>query len=76
VGEKGVREMLQLYKANLVLKVLKPGEDGKPKEARVTLANVRIDLTPEEIKQLIAAFQTLISHQLSDAEVVQYSFVS
>ena len=68
--------MLQLYKSNLVLKVMKPGEDGEPKEARVTLANVRTDLTTDEIKQLIAAFQTLISHQLSDAEVVQYSYVN
>ena len=70
--------MLNLYKANLVLKVMKPSEDGdgKPKEARVTLANVRTDLTTEEIKQLIAAFQTLISHQLADVELVQYSFVN
>ena len=70
--------MLNLYKANLVLKVMKPIEDGdgKPKEARVTLANVRTDLTTAEIKQLIAAFQTLISHQLADVELVQYSFVS
>ena len=68
--------MLNLYKANLVLKVMKPSEDGEPKEARVTLANVRTDLTTAEIKQLIAAFQTLISHQLADVELVQYSFVS
>ena len=68
--------MLQLYKANLVLKVMKPGEDGKPKEARVSLNNVRTDLTPAEITQLIAAFQTLISYQLSDVELVQYSYVN
>ena len=68
--------MLQLYKSNLVLKVMKPSEDGKPKEARVTLANVRTDLTTDEIKQLIAAFQTLISYQLADAELVQYNYVN
>ena len=68
--------MLQLYRANLVLKVLKTGEDGTPKEARVTLNNVRMDLTPAEITQLVDVFQTLISHRLSDVELVQYSFVN
>ena len=76
MGGKGVSRMLELYKANIVLKVVKPGADGEPKETRVTLANVRIDLTTVEILQLIAAFQTLISHQLSDAELVQYSYIS
>ena len=76
VGGKGVSGMLELYRANIILKVVKPGEDGEPKESRVTLNNVRIDLTTAEIMQLIDAFQTLISHQLSDAELVHYSYIS
>ena len=67
--------MLELYKASLVLKVLKPLENGEFKEARVTLANVRTDLTTTEMKQLIQAFQTLIPYQFSDAQLVQYSYI-
>ena len=37
--------MLQLFKANIILKVLKADEDGEPKEVNVTLSNVRTDLT-------------------------------
>lgn len=64
---------MQLYKANIILKVLKTGDDGEPKEVNVTLSNVRTDLTEAEIGQLIQAFQTLIPHPVSSAELVQYS---
>ena len=67
--------MLNLYKSNIILKVLKADENGETKDARVTLNNVRSDLTTAEMKQLIQAFQTLISHQLADAELVQYSHI-
>jgi len=67
--------MLQIYKTNIVLKVAKPGEDGEPKETRITLANVRSDLTTDELKQLINAFQSLISYQVTDAELVQYNYI-
>ena len=68
--------MLQLFKANIILKVLKADEDGEPKEVNVTLSNVRTDLTPAEMTQLIQAFQTLISYPVSAAQLVQYSHIA
>ena len=68
--------MLQLFKANIILKVIKAGEDGEPKEVNVTLSNVRTDLTPAEMTQLIQAFQTLISYPVSAAQLVQYSHIA
>lgn len=67
--------MVQLYKSSIVLKVVKAGSDGEPKEVNVTLANLRTDLTEVEMTQLIQAFQTLISHQVSAAELVQYNHI-
>jgi len=67
--------MLHLFKSNIILKVLKEGEDGEPKEVNVTLSNVRTDLTPDEMKQLVQAFQTLISHRVTAAQLVQYSYI-
>ena len=68
--------MLQLFKANIILKVLKADEDGEPKEVNVTLSNVRTDLTPAEMTQFIQAFQTLISYPVSAAQLVQYSHIA
>ena len=68
--------MLQLFKANIILKVLKADEDGEPKEVNVTLSNVRTDLTSAEMTQLIQAFQTLISYPVSAAQLVQYSHIA
>ncbi len=68
--------MLQLFKANIILKVLKADEDGEPKEVNVTLSNVRTDLTEAEMTQLIQAFQTLISYPVSAAQLVQYSHIA
>ena len=68
--------MLQLFKANIILKVLKADEDGEPKEVNVTLSNVRTDLTTAEMTQLIQAFQTLISYPVSAAQLVQYSHIA
>ena len=67
--------MVQLFKANIILKVLKADEDGEPKEVNVTLSNVRTDLTTDEMKQLVQAFQSLISHPVSAAQLVQYSHI-
>ena len=67
--------MLELYKSSIVMKVLKPGKDGEPKEFNVTLTNVRTDLTTAEMTQLIQAFQTLIIHPVASAELVQYSYI-
>lgn len=67
--------MLKVYKTSLVLKVQKFDEDGEPKETRVTLANVRNDLTAAEFNQLIDAFQSLISHEITSAEVLQYNVI-
>jgi hypothetical protein len=68
--------MVQLFKANIILKVIKAGDDGEPKEVNVTLSNVRTDLTPAEMTQLIQAFQTLISYPVSAAQLVQYSHIA
>jgi len=68
--------MLQLFKANIILKVIKAGDDGELKEVNVTLSNVRTDLTSDEMTQLIQAFQTLSSHQVSAAQLVQYSHIA
>ena len=68
--------MLQLFKANIILKVEKMGDDGEPKEVNVTLSNVRTNLTPAEMTQLIQAFQTLISYPVSAAQLVQYSHIA
>ena len=68
--------MLQPFKSNIILKVVKEGEDGEPKEVNVTLSNVRTDLTESEMTQLIQAFQTLIPHQVSSAQLVQYSNIN
>ena len=67
--------ILDLYKSSIVLRVLKADENGETTDARVTLNNVRSDLTTAEIKQLINAFQTLISHQVAEAQLVQYSHI-
>ena len=67
--------MVQLFKANIILKVIKAGEDGEPKEVNVTLSNVRTDLTPAEMTQLIQAFQSLISHPVTGAQLVPYSHI-
>ncbi len=67
--------MVQLFKANIILKVLKADEDGEPKEVNVTLSNVRTDLTEAEMTQLIQAFQSLISHPVTAAQLVQYSHI-
>ena len=68
--------MVQLFKANIIMKVLKTGEDGEPKEVNVTLSNVRTDLTEGEMTQLIQAFQTLISYPVTAAQLVQYSHIA
>lgn len=67
--------MLDLYKASIVLVFDKIGADGKDKRAQVTLANVREDLTTDEIKQIAQAFESLISHQMVGVEFVQYNHV-
>lgn len=64
--------MLDLYKASLVLNFLKTDSKGKEVAARVTLANVRKDLSVDEMKQLVKAFEALISHQLVSAELVEH----
>ncbi|MBD8038700.1 hypothetical protein H9635_18305 [Solibacillus sp. A46] len=64
------------YKANIVLVLGKADEKtGEPKITRVTLSNVRKDLTPDEAKQVGEAFRSLIKHDLYDVEIVQFSQV-
>lgn len=65
--------MLNNYKANLVLTFGKDdGKGGDPKETRVTLGNVRKDLSPEEVRQVGETFGSLIKHDLYDIEIVQF----
>lgn len=68
--------MLDLYKSSIVLKIRKFDANGEPKTTSVTLANVRNDLTPAEMNQLIEAFRTLISHEILHGELVQYSYIA
>ena len=63
---------MQNYKSNIVLEFMKPGDDGKDKVARVTLNNVRTDLTSEEIKQVAQTFESLITYPLGYYELVQF----
>lgn len=68
--------MLNNYKANIVLTFNKDdGTGGEPKKARVTLSNVRRNLTAEEIRQVGEAFGSLIKHELYEIEIVQFSLV-
>lgn len=68
--------MLFNYKSNIILTFFKEEEDGgEPKPARVTLSNVRKDLTATEINQIAEAFKSLIMHSLGEVELVQYSYV-
>ena len=66
---------MDLYKASIVLEFAKKNADGEEKKALVTLANVRKDLTTDEIKQIAQAFGTLISHRMVGIEFVQYNLV-
>lgn len=68
--------MLQLHRTNIVLTFLKMDPDlGEHKEVRVTLSNVRQNLTSEEIVQIAEAFNSLIVHSLAEIGIVQYSEV-
>ncbi len=67
--------MLNNHKSNILLSFIKPPKDGKLQRARVTLSNVRTDLTASEILQVATAFASLIMHTLEDVELVQYSYV-
>ena len=67
---------MYIHKSNILLTFLKKDEKGDFKKSTVTLANVRLDLTAAEIKQVAAAFASLIMHTLDELELVQYSYVS
>lgn len=64
--------MFNNYNANLVLTLLKKDGKGEDKATRVTLGNVRRDLTAQEVKQIAEAFRSLIKHPLVDIELVQF----
>lgn len=68
--------MLGNFKSNIVLYFfdMTKGE-LEPKPMRVTLSNVRNDLTPDEIKQVAAAFDSLVKHTMGDIEFIQFSRV-
>lgn len=64
------------HKSNIILTFMKQDEKGEFKKAAVTLANVRLNLTADEIKQVATAFASLIMHTLDEVELLQYSYVS
>lgn len=69
--------MLYNPKTNVVLHFYTGDDDkGDAIVKRVTLGNVRNDLTPTEISQVALAFKSLISHTLIDVELVRHSFVN
>ena len=67
--------MLDLYKASILLIFDKPDAKGEVKRTQVTLANVREDLTTDEIKRVADAFETLITHRMAGVEFLQYHHV-
>lgn len=66
--------MFSNYKSNILLTFLKPAEKGV-KKVRVTLANIRTDITPAEILQVANAFSSLVTYPLDEVEMLQYSYV-
>ncbi|MEK4231319.1 DUF1659 domain-containing protein [Solibacillus sp. FSL H8-0538] len=66
---------MENYKNNILLTFYKPDEFGVEKKARVTLSDVRTDLTVAEINEVAKAFASLIMHTLGGVELVQYSHV-
>ena len=71
----GDDEVLDLYKASILLIFDKPNAKGEVKRTQVTLANVREDLTTNEIKQIADTFEALITHPLAGIEFLQYHHV-
>lgn len=63
-------------RADIVLVFVVPGKDGKPTFKRITLSNVRPDLTAVEIEQVSAALAGLIKHPLNVIQRVLYESVS
>ena len=63
--------MLDTLKLNLIL-VFMTGYDqnSEPIFSKITIANLREDLTSNELYQIAVVFGTLISHNLTDIQAV------
>ena len=63
--------MLDTLKLNLILEFMTGyDQDSKPIFSKVTISNLREDLTSNELYQIAVVFGTLISHNLTDIQAV------
>ena len=63
--------MFDTLKLNLILEFMTGyDEDGKGTHSKITISNLREDLTTNELYQIAVVFGTLISHQLTDVQAV------
>lgn len=68
--------MLETRKINLVLFFITgTDEEGEPIESRVTVSNLRVDLTANEIWELVTVFRNLVKFPLSDAQIVSTQII-
>lgn len=63
--------MIDVLRLNLVLEFHTGLDDrGKSTFSRITLANLRHTLTPEELSQIAKTFSSLVDYQLTDINAV------
>ena len=63
-------------KTNIVLVFINQETmDGKPEYKRITLANVRHDLTPDEIDQFTLELASLLKYDLYKVERILYESI-
>ena len=69
--------MLETVKNNLVLEFITgTDEDDEYILSKVTISDLRIDLTSAQIWQVVEVFRSLIKYQLADAYVVTTQLIS
>lgn len=69
--------MLNTTKVNLVLEfVTGTDEKGEPILSKVTISNLRMDLTTAQLWEVVTVFRNLIKYKLSEAYVVSTQVIS
>lgn len=69
--------MLETTKTNLILEFITgTDEKGDPIQSKVTISNLRIDLTAAQLWQVVTVFQNLVKYQLFGAYVVSTQVIS
>ena len=69
--------MLDTTKVNLVLEFITgTDEKGDPIHSKVTISNLRIDLTAAQLWEVVTVFQNLVKYQLFNAYVVSTQIIS